>query len=136
MKTLIVYYSYSGHTKKIALALAEKKSADIMEIEDVKRPMKLKAYTAGLLAAMRGKTRPIKPFTANMAEYDSLMLLSPVWADNPPPAFNALLEQLPEGKSVSLRMISASGKSGCKERLETAIKARGCTLESFENIKA
>jgi len=63
-------------------------------------------------------------------------LLSPVWADNPPPAFNALLEQLPEGKSVSLRMISASGKSGCKERLETAIKARGCTLESFENIKA
>jgi len=136
MKKLVVYYSYSGHTKKIAEALAQKEAADIMEIEDVKRPMKLKAYTAGLLASIRGKTRPIKPLTANMAEYDSLMLLAPVWADNPPPAFNSLLEQLPDGKSVSIRMISASGKSDCKERLETAIKARGCTIESFEDIKA
>ena len=136
MKTLIVYYSYTGNTKRIAEAFAESEGADIAEVKDVKRPWKLKAYTAGIVAVMRGKLWPIQLPDIDFSEYERLVLFSPVWANNPPPSVAALLEQLPEGKSVAVRMVSASGKSDCVQRLETAIKARNCQLEGVEDIKA
>jgi len=136
MKTLILYYSYSGKTKAIAEELAKNESADIEEVKDVKRPVKLKAYTAGILASIRGKAWKIQPLSLNMNDYDRLILLSPVWASNPPPAVNALLELLPVDKTVSVKMISQSGKSECKERLETIFKDKGCTLESFKDLQS
>ena len=136
MKTLIVYYSYSGHTKKIAEALAESEAAGIAEIRSKKRPIKLKAYTAGIISAIRGKAWPIQPFDLDLAEYERFILLSPVWAGNPPPPVYAMLEQLPPGKVVSIKMVSASGESSCKERLETVIKEKNGSLESFEDIKS
>jgi len=135
MKTLIIFYSYTGHAKARAEALATAESADSAEIKDVRRPNKLKAYTVGCFAAMRGKSWPIQPLNADMAAYDRLILLSPTWASNPPPAIHALLAQLPEGKTVAVKMVSASGKSGCKERMEATVKAKDCTLESFEDYK-
>jgi hypothetical protein len=46
-----------------------------------------------------------------------------------------MLEQLPEGKTVDLKMVSMSGKSDCKKRLEATIKDKGSVLESFEDIR-
>ena len=136
MKTLIIYYSYSGKTKRIAEALAESESADIAEIKSVGRPVKLKVYTAGILATFRNKAWPIQPPDIDFSDYERLILMSPVWASNPPPYVTAMLEQLPEGKTVAVKMISASGKSECVARLEAALKARNCTLEGVEDIKA
>jgi len=136
MKTIIIFYSYSGKTKTKANEYVVKESADIAEIKDVKRPGKFKAYTSGCYAAMKGKAWPIEPLNIDWAAYDKLILLAPVWANNPPPAFNALLELLPEGKTVSVKMVSASGHSNCKERIEAVVKAKGSSLDSFEDIKA
>jgi len=136
MKSAVIYYSYSGHTKKIAEELAATESAEIAEINDVKRPGKLKAYISGCFAAMRGKAWPVKPLDVDLQEYNRLILLAPIWAGNPPPAFNAMLELLPNGKTVAVKMVSGSGKSSCKDRLEAVIKAKDCVLESFEDIKA
>lgn len=136
MKTLVIFYSYTGHTKRLAEELAAKESADAAEIRDRRRPGKLKAYSLGCLAAMRGRPWPIEQPEADLPAYDRLILLSPVWAGNPPPAVHAFLEQLPEGKIISVKMVSASGKSDCRDRLEAAVKAKGCTLEGVEDIKA
>jgi len=136
MKTLVLFYSYSGKTKAIAEKLAAEENADIAEIKDVKRPGKAEAYTTGCLAAMRSKAGQIQPLDVDLAAYDRFILLSPVWASNPAPAFNAALEQLPRDKTVSVKMVSASGKSNCRDRLKAAIKAKGGVLESFEDIKA
>jgi len=136
MKTLVLYHSYSGNTKTIATELAEKESAEIVEIKNVKRPRKLKAFTAGIVASIRGKAWKIQPLEVDFAEYERLILLSPVWAGNPTPAFNALLELIPEGKSVEIKMVSGSGESECKEKLEAKITGKGSALTSFEDIKA
>ena len=135
MKTIVVFYSYSGNTKRLAEELAAKEAADIVEILDERKPGKAKAYLAGCFAAMRGKTWPIKPLDTDLSVYDRLILLAPVWAGNPPPAFNTALKQLPNNKTIAVKMISASGKSSCKERLTSILQAKGCTLESFEDIK-
>ena len=136
MKTLILFYSYSGKTRVIAQKLAESESADLAELKDVKRPGKLKAYIAGIAAAIRGKPWPIQPLDADMSEYDRLILLSPVWADNPAPPMNAALDLLPPGKTIEVKMVSKSGKSDCSARIEAMIKAKECVLGSFEDIKA
>ncbi len=136
MKTLVIFYSYTGHAGKLAKDHAEKESADIAEIKDAKRPNKLKAYTSGCLKAMRGKSWGIQKPAADMNSYDCLVLFSPIWANNPPPAVNRLIEQFPSGKKVSVNMVSQSGKSGCKEQLETRITSKGCTLEDFKNIRS
>ncbi len=136
VKTLILYYSYTGHTKKIAESLPAMEGAKIIEIKAIKRPNVLVAYTAGCYAAMRAKSWPIQALEADLSEYDHLILLAPVWANNPAPFFNAVLERLPAGKTVSVKMIAASGKSNCKERIEATIKEKGCALVSFEDIKA
>jgi len=131
-----MYYSFSGKTKKIAEEMTQKESADAFEIKDIKPVGKIKAYTAGIVASIKGKAWLIKPPDIDISKYDKITMLAPVWADNPPPAFNAILEYLPTGKPISIIMVSASGKSNCKDRLESVIKSRGCTLESFEDIKA
>ena len=136
MNHLIIYYSYSGNTKRIAEDLARKESSDVFEIKDIRPFGKLKAYTAGIIASIRGKVWRIKPPDIEITKYDKITMFAPVWADNPPPAFNAMLEYLPTGKSVLIIMVSASGKSNCKDRLESIINSKGCTLESFEDIKA
>jgi len=136
MKTLVIYYSYSGHTKTIGEKIALDESADIAEIKDVKRPGKFKAYSSGCFAAMKGKAWEIMPIKVDLTMYDKIVLLSPIWAGSTPPAVNAFLNILPEGKTISVKLISGSGKSSCRERIEGAIKEKGSISEGFEDIKA
>ena len=136
MNALVMYYSFSGKTKAIAEALANEESADIVEIMDVKPIGKLKAYTSGIVASIRGKSWDIKALDVNYDKYERLFLLAPVWAGNPPPAFNAMLNQLPKDKTVCIKMVSMSGNSSCCERLKDIIQCKGCNLESFEDIKS
>ena len=136
MKTLLIFYSYTGHTKALAQTLAALEAADIVEIKDTVSLSKKKAHFSGGFAAMRNKAWPIQPLTVDLSAYDRLILMSPVWGSKPTPAVNMLLEQLPEGKSVFVKMVSGSGHSSCKKRLEAVIRAKGSTLEGFEDIKA
>jgi len=136
MSHLIAYYSFSGKTKKIAEEMAKNESADTLEIKDIKPVGKLKAYTAGIVASIKRKAWQIKNPDIEISKYNKITLLAPVWADNPPPTFNAILEYLPTGKPISIIVVSASGKSNCKDRIESVIKSKDCTLESFEDIKA
>jgi flavodoxin len=135
-REIVVYYSYSGRTKAIAETLAEREGADIVEVKDVKRPRKIKAFTLGIVASARGKSWAIQSLDVDLTVYDKIILLAPVWADNPAPAFNSLLELLPPKKSVSIKLVSMSGKSSCIERLEISLKEKNCVIESYEDIKA
>jgi len=135
MKTIVVYYSYSGHTRAIAYKLATEESYDIVEIKDEARPGLFKALIKGCPYAMRGKAWPILPLSADLSQYDRLIMISPIWAGNAPPAFNAALEKLPEGKTIAVKLVSSSGKSKSKIKIENAIKAKKGVLESYDNIR-
>jgi hypothetical protein len=119
----------------LAQAFAAAEGAEIIEIKEARRPSKLKAYSLGCFAALRGKAWNILPPAADLSAYDRLVLFSPVWAGNPPPATLAFLALLPPDKAVSVKMVSASGSSECEPRVTDAVTAKRCTLEGFENIK-
>lgn len=81
MKRLIVFYSYTNHTRMIAKRIQEKLNCDIVEIEGVvpyssnyqevvdeeERNMELKS------------TPKIKPLNVNINDYDEIILGTPVW---------------------------------------------------------
>ena len=81
MKTLVVYYSYSGNTKNIAAHIAKELSADMAVIETV-TPYE-GDYNAvvdqGQDEIRNGYKPPIKPINVDLSQYDTIILGTPVW---------------------------------------------------------
>ncbi|MCX6795968.1 MAG: NAD(P)H-dependent oxidoreductase [Candidatus Falkowbacteria bacterium] len=86
MKTLIVYYSRTGTTKKVAEALkarfANLTICDIEEIISIKNRQGLIGYLLSGYEAMREVPAQIKPLTKNPADYDLIIIGTPVWGYN------------------------------------------------------
>ncbi len=80
MKTLVVYYSRTGNTKKIADELAAALGADVEELRDrIDRSGKMGYMLAGR-DAMRKRRADLEPVSRNPADYDLVVIGGPVWA--------------------------------------------------------
>ena len=85
MKTIIVYYSLDGNTKQAAETLAKAIGADICPIEPVK-PIKsagkptFRTLMQGGRQVTFGLCPKLKDFSADLGEYDRIILGTPVWA--------------------------------------------------------
>ena len=78
---LVVFYSRTGNTKKIASELAEALKADIEEVEDTTgRSGPIGWLKSGRDAGQKSLTK-LKPLSKNPADYDLVIVGSPVWND-------------------------------------------------------
>ena len=82
MKTLVVFYSRTGITKKVGEALAAKLGADIEEIKDTVNRSGAKGYLLSGRDAMRRKLTTLEPQSKNAFEYDLVVIGTPIWAWN------------------------------------------------------
>lgn len=93
MKTLILYYSRTDTTKKLAGILAAKLNADYEEVIDtVDRSGALGYLSAGRDATLRRLTE-IKPLEHNPAFYDLVIIGTPIWSWNLSTPIRTLAEQ-------------------------------------------
>lgn len=80
MKTLVVYYSRTGVTKKVAEILSVKLKADLAEVVDLQdRSGAIGYLKAGRDASLKRLTQ-IKPIVKNLADYSLVLIGTPVWA--------------------------------------------------------
>lgn len=102
MKTLVVYYSLEGNTKEAAEKIAAALSADILPLIPVKEiPKKgLLKFLHGGAGATKGKGTELQPYTLDAAEYDAIILGTPVWAGKPSMAMNQFLSDLKAPEKV------------------------------------
>jgi len=136
MKTLVLFYSLSGNTRKLAAQKAAETGADIEEIIETKKMSVLKAYVIGAYKAMKRKKTEIQPIKSQLNNYEKIIIMSPVWAATPAPAFNSIVEQLPPGKKIELVMVSAgSGTKKSAEETKKLITARGCEVTVYTDIR-
>ena len=136
MKTIILYYSFSGKTKALAAKKANELGADIEEITEVKKPSTLKAFTIGAFKAIKRKKTEIQPVKSELSSYDQIIIMAPVWANKPAPAFNNIIEHLPTGKKIELFLTSGSGRTkGSAEGTKALAAARGCEVTGYTDIK-
>lgn len=92
-KILIVYYSRTGRTKKLAENLMTMFSCDIEEIVDIKPGKGILTFLSGRKDAVLKNLTPIKKAELNPEEYDIIILGSPVWASHVTPAVRTYIEQ-------------------------------------------
>ena len=134
MKSIILFYSYTGTVRKLARALAARTGADLYEVKDYERPGKLKTFFVGCPRAMRGLPTPIERIAADLSQYDKFIVMAPVWASNPAPPVNNVFELLPRRDTLSLFLVSSSGTSA-KKRILARLEADGFQNVEYMDIK-
>ena len=96
MRTLIVYYTRTGTTRKLANALATELRADIEEIRcDRYRPGGLRYLRAGY-DSLQGNMPPIEMSQISPTEYDLVLIGAPVWTSYPAIPIRAFLGAAPD----------------------------------------
>jgi flavodoxin len=79
VKTLVVYYSRSGTTRKLAKGIAESLGADIEEIVELRDRRGGRGYVRSLVEALRRRPTPISPAKQDPAAYGLVVVGTPVW---------------------------------------------------------
>jgi len=100
LQILIVYYSRTGTTKKLAEKLVQEFKADSLEIVDRRRRKGFFALIKASFDALTANVTLIEQFPHQLEDYDLIILGGPVWAFSITPALRTFLlgnsEILPE----------------------------------------
>src|SRR5512137_2985896 len=78
-KTLIVYHSRTGYTRRVAQDLAGRLGADLEEVQIVEPMYGLIGYALCAIEAIAGLAPALRPARKNPAAYDLVVVGSPVW---------------------------------------------------------
>lgn len=93
MKTLIVYYTRTNTTKIFARALAKELSADIEELKEDGNYSGPIGYMRAGRAAMQKKEVKLHEHRYDPANYDLVIIGSPVWAGLCAPAIRSYISE-------------------------------------------
>ena len=137
MKTLVVYFSATGTTRKQAEKIAKEQGADLYEIKPVipytKADLNWMDKQSRSSVEMADKTfRPeIVDDDAHIADYDVIWVGFPIWWYIAPTIINTFLEKYDfSGKKIVL--FATSGGSGWGKTVESlkGSVAADCTIET------
>lgn len=92
MKTLVTYYSHSGHTAALAHQIAMRLGADEEAILERDKRNGMLGLVAGGLGAALGASSGIAKTEHDPADYDLVVLGTPVWTSRAAPAVNAYID--------------------------------------------
>ena len=105
---LVVYYSRTGVTRKVAEYIAKQLGADIEEIIDMKKRSGIWGFLTGGRDALKRKETEINEIKKDPSKYDLVIAGSPVWAGNIAPAIRTYLN-LRKTDIQSLAFFATSG---------------------------
>jgi len=92
VKTLVVYYSRSGRTRKVAEELAHLLGADLDELHETCSRTGLIGYLAGGRDAWLARDTGLAPLKYDPTGHDLVVLAGPVWAFTVCPALRAYVK--------------------------------------------
>jgi len=115
-KCLVVYYSRSGNTRKVAEAIAEGMGADIEEIVDRKKRSGFFGVLGAGWDAMRKKLTDIAEPQKDPGDYDVVVLGTPVWAGTICPAVRTWITNFRE-RLPAVALFATTGASGIDRTL-------------------
>jgi len=79
-KALVVYYSRTGTTRRLAEVLAKALQADIEPVIDTKKRSGTLGYLRSVVEALQKRGAPIEPMRTDPRSYDLVVIGTPVWA--------------------------------------------------------
>lgn len=134
-KTLVVYYSLTNHTQKIAQLIAQGVGADIERILDVQSREGVLGYLRSGRESMLQRTSQIQPVKEDPSDYGLTIIGAPVWSWNlSPPMRSYAIAQKSKFKRVAF-FCTEGGSGGARlfRQLQTLCgKPPVATLEVTE----
>lgn len=150
MKTLVVYYSYSGNTKKVVDMIKEKKNFDVLKIKPVNDYSDdyQKVVDDEETKMDMNEIIEIKDVNINLDYYDRILLGTGVWWYKITPAIRSFLNKYDLKDKVIVPFITNGGwlgealddvkryakKSTIKDVI--TIKFNGNTMEDTNKVKS
>jgi len=139
LKSLVVYYTRTGNARFAAETIAAEIGADVEEIVDMKNRSGKLAYLTGGSDARRGKETEISSTKKSPADYDLLIVGTPVWASRPAPAVTTYLKKNNlAGKKVALFFTQGGKKPSAIDQTKALIPNSECVgvLTLIEPLKS
>jgi len=107
-KILVVYYSKTGNTERVAKDVASALGADLEKVIDRKDRHGFFAFFTSGRDAQKKRETEIEPPQKNPADYDLVVVGTPVWAWNITPAIRTYLD-MQKGKFKNIAYIITAG---------------------------
>jgi len=128
MKVLVIYYSQSGKTKRLAEEIAKnfKVAGNEVELASIE-PVEEKDYTTNVREAREGVEAKIKPAVTDVAGYDLICVGTPVWSSSPATSVNGYIASITgiKGKKVACFATCGGGSAGSTlEKLRTKLEGK------------
>jgi flavodoxin len=138
MKAIVIYFSLTGKTELVAKTAARIIGADIRKIEETSnRKSGPLTFIFGGFGAMLNAKSKIKPIDFNPANYDMVLIGSPVWGARPTPAVNEFVAETDfQGKEVFIICTSGGNGAGSaiKNLTQKIEKKSGKVVGSFSVV--
>lgn len=130
MKIAIVYYSYSGNTRKVAeMFKDELKGANEVDLLEIKAFDESSNFFKQCLRARNEVRAKIEEMRFDLSGYDLIFFGTPVWAFKPAPALMTYFDRCSglNHKRVNLFITCGSGlgTSKCVEMMQDIVKEKG-----------
>lgn len=93
MKTLVVYFSLSGHTRQVASEIATRCGADLEAIREHQDRSGAWGYLRSAWQAMLRAAPPIKPAARDPAGYELVIIGTPIWSFHLAPPVRSYAQQ-------------------------------------------
>jgi flavodoxin len=134
MNTLVVYYSCSGTTARFAAAIINATGATGRELVDTR---KRTGIPGRALAAMLGSSTKLKDPNFSVEGFDTVVLMTPIWAGNLTPAMNTFLKKVDlTGKRVIIGLVGAADENlKAAEKMRQKIEGKGGKIIELAYLK-
>lgn len=118
MKTLIIYYSFSGNNHHLANILHERLHCDIVEIKETSK----RTNFSILLDLLFARSSKIQKNEIDLRRYDSLIFIAPIWAGKIATPLKTFLKQESENIRNYSFISLCSGVPEQKEKIKIALQ--------------
>ena len=81
-RILVVYFSRSGNTRRLATEIAEACGADLEELLPVRPREGLRGYLRSTFEALLGLTPALQPLHHRLQDYETVIIGTPIWVWN------------------------------------------------------
>jgi len=129
-RILVVFYSRTGHTRKVTEDLALLLGADVEELTDQKARAGMSGYLGAGKDALGEKLTGLGPLKFNPVDYELVVIGTPVWSWNMTPAVRTYLTM----QKASLRNVAfftLSGKTAPDKIVKKMEIVAGRTARAF-----
>ena len=140
MKVAMVFYSFSGNTKRVCLFLKEKLAAKNIDVDliDLRPKMETRSFFKQSKQALFKEKVELLRAQDDLSRYDYIAFASPVWAFTFAPALRSFLDKVKgvEGKRAICFLTYGSGTGSGKalRELETILEEKKAEIIFSVNL--